>query len=99
MGRLRLAIVMAGLVVGAVAFIPSVARAAVVHDGVPGLELCGSLPRSQCYIGPVHDHFTNYDNVCSDDNCYFVSAADFERIADGVIPSPSMLETDFTAVG
>ncbi len=99
MRRLRLAVVLAGVVVAAVSIIPSVAGATTVHYGVPGLELCGSLPRSQCYIGPVRDHFTNYDNVCSDDNCYFVSAADFERIADGVTPSPSMLETDFTAVG
>lgn len=48
MRRLRLGVLLAGLVVAAVTFIPSVAGAASITFGVPGLELCGSLPQYQC---------------------------------------------------
>lgn len=97
MGRLKLALVLAGLVVGSVAFIPSDAGAAAVTFGVSGLELCGSLPLNQCDLGPVREHFTNYSNVCSFDDCFFVSAADWEQVAAGVIPSPTTLDLDYEA--
>ena len=98
MGRLRLGIVLAGLVVAAVTFIPSVAGAASVTFGVPGLQLCGSTP-SRCDLGPIREHFIDYGNVCSDDDCFFVSAADWEKVAAGVTPSLTTLNVDYKADG
>lgn len=99
MGRLKLALVLAGLVVAMVFFAPSAAFATTVHDGVPGLELCGSLPPSQCDLGPIDAHFTDYKNVCSDDDCFFVSAADWEKVAAGVTPTATTLDIDYKAAG
>jgi len=99
MRRLRLGVLLAGLVVAAVAFIPSAAGAASVTFGVPGLELCGSLPQYQCDLGPVREHFPDYGNVCSDDDCYFVSAADWEKVAAGVTPTLTTLDLDYKSAG
>ena len=99
MVRLRFGLVLAGSVVAAVSVIPSVAGAASVTFGVPGLELCGSLPQYQCDLGPVREHFPDYGNVCSDDDCYFVSAADWEKVAAGVTPTLTALDLDYKAAG
>ena len=87
MGRLRLGVVLAGLVVAAVTFIPSVAGAAAVTFGVPGLQLCGSTRTLSVTLDRVREHFIDYGNVCSDDDCFFVSAADWEKVAAGVTPT------------
>jgi hypothetical protein len=99
MRRLRLGVLLTGLVVAAVTFIPSVAGAASITFGVPGLELCGSLPQYQCDLGPVREHFPDYGNVCSYDDCYFVSAADWEKVAAGVTPTLTTLDLDYKAEG
>jgi hypothetical protein len=99
MGRLRLGVVLSGLVVAAVTFIPSVAGAASAPDGVPGLELCGSLPQSRCYLGPILARFPDYGNVCSEDDCFFVSAADWEKVAAGVTPTLSLLGREYKDAG
>jgi hypothetical protein len=80
-------------------FIPSVASAATTTLGVPGLQLCGSTTHSQCDLGPIREHFIDYGNVCSDDDCFFVSAADWEKVAAGVTPTLTTLNVDYKAAG
>jgi hypothetical protein len=99
MGRLRLGIVLAGLVVAAVTFIPSVASAAAVTDGVTGLQLCSAATHNQCDLLLAHEHFIDYANVCSYDDCFFVSAADWEKVAAGVTPTLTTLDVDYKAAG
>jgi hypothetical protein len=98
-GRLRLGVVLAGLVVAAVTFIPSVSSAASVTYGVPGLQLCSSSTHYRCDLGPIREHFPDYGNVCSDDDCFFVSAADWEKVAAGVTPTLTTLDLDYKAAG
>lgn len=83
------------LALAASMLIPSAAAAAA--PPVPGLETCGSLPH--CHYGPIYDHFPDYKSVCSDDDCFFVSAANWEQVATGITPSPSDLESSYTAAG
>jgi hypothetical protein len=91
--------VLAGFVVAAVTFLPSIAGAAAVTFGVPGLQLCGSSTHAQCDLGPVREHFIDYGNVCSDDDCFFVSAANWEKVAAGVTPTLTTLDLDYKAAG
>jgi hypothetical protein len=47
----------------------------------------------------VREHFIDYGNVCSDDDCFFVSAADWEKVAAGVTPTLTTLDLDYKAAG
>ena len=98
MRRLRLAVVLAVFLVAASALLPKVASAAT-DDGVPGLELCGSLPQSRCDLGPILDHFPDYRSVCFNDDCSFISAADWDEVGAGVTPSPATVESEYKAAG
>lgn len=95
----RVGFVLAGLFITAVGFIPTAAGASTIKFGVSGLELCGSLPQYQCDLGPIREHFIDYANVCSDDDCYFVSAADWEKVAAGVTPTLATLDGEYKAAG
>jgi hypothetical protein len=99
MGSLRLGVVLVGLVVAAVTFLPSVAGAAAITDGVPGLQLCTSSTAAQCDLGPIREHFNDYGDVCSYDDCFFASAADWEQVAAGVTPTITTLDLAYKAAG
>lgn len=95
MRRFRLALLIAGLALATTTFLPSVAASAA--PSVPGLYACGSAPG--CHYGPVYDLFPNYNSVCSSEDCFFVSAANWEQVATGVVPSVSQLKSDYVASG
>jgi hypothetical protein len=68
---------------------------AAASTAIPGLAVCTSGP--SCHYGPVHASYPNYKNVCSLDNCTFISAANWEQVVTGLSPSPSALVVAYNA--
>ena len=95
MRRLALGLVSMGVVLGALSLLPSVASAA--GPPVAGLVACGTVP--SCHYGPIYNSYPNYSGVCSGQDCFFVSAANWDQVAAGVTPSVSQLKADYVASG
>ena len=94
MKRLVAALLMTGMALGLSLPFSSSADAS---PRVQGLDHC--VPSGACHFGPVFASYPNYANVCSQINCNFVSAANWEEVAVGVTPGPALLQTDYAAAG
>lgn len=75
--------------VGACEYSP---RAGASSD-VAGLGPCAF--NSGCDLAVLRDRFPDYHRVCSLEVCAMVAAADWERVATGVFPSPDSLAAAF----
>ena len=64
---------------------------------VPGLATCA--PGPGCHYGPVHASYPNYQSICSDQDCNFVSAANLIQVVVGLQTSVSTLRADFALAG
>lgn len=94
MKRLATALLMTGVVLGLSLLFTSIADASA---RVQGLDHC--VPSGTCHFGPVFASYPNYAVVCSQINCNFVSAANWEQVVVGVTPGPTLLQTDYAAAG
>lgn len=64
---------------------------------VPGLYHC--TQSRTCHYGPINASFPNYRIVCSNADCSFVSAANWEQVVIGVTPSPATVASAYTNAG
>ncbi|OYV95967.1 MAG: hypothetical protein B7Z73_01595, partial [Planctomycetia bacterium 21-64-5] len=80
----------AALVGAAVVLAPSAASAGTP---VAGLAAC---PHSHaCDYGPIGHVFPDYASLCSEEDCNFIAAANWEGVAAGVTPSVALLMVDY----
>ena len=94
MTRISVVILAASVTLGVNLLLTTAANASV---RVPGLDHC--VQNSTCHYGPVTASFPDYSTICSQDNCNFVSAANWEQVVAGVTPSKALLKTDYSAAG
>jgi hypothetical protein len=64
---------------------------------VRGLESC--TPSANCHFGPVYDHFPNYRSVCLDENCFFITAANWVQVVMGTEPKVSLVRSEYQVAG
>lgn len=70
---------------------------AVSAASVTGLGKCTAA--SYCDLNAVGNTFPNYSSICSYEDCNFVTAANWEQVAESVVPSKVLLAADYHQAG